>query len=115
MTFSIESATRGAGLMTGGAGLTTVVAYAGYKAMGDWLSHHPGDWSKEFGGVPVVIREQATNWNAHKIRLTIVWSPDDKVTGASAEHHTWHARNSRDACLKDLERVIRGVYQAAVK
>lgn len=95
-----------------GGTVTVGVAVLGvaYDYMRDWLGHHPGDYPKTFGNVEVIIREQATNWNAHKIKLTILWSPENKANGFSAEKHTWHASSSRNECLKELEKKVHGVY-----
>lgn len=96
----------------------TVILYAGYKAIGggyraieDWLSHHPSEVPKTLAGVEVIIKEEATKWNAHKIKLTITWSPENKVTGRWAEKDTWHAKTSREKCFKVLEDIVKKAYQ----
>lgn len=101
------SATVAVGTVVVGGGV-----YLGYQTIGDWLSHHPRQYAKVLSHVEVVIKEQATNWNAHKIKLTITWSPDDKVTGKSAEHHTWHASSSRNACFDELAKKVELAYKA---
>ncbi len=82
-----------------------------YQVLGDWLLHHPRDYSKTLAKMEVVICEQATNWNSHKIKLEIVWSPEGKVTGRTAESHTWHAKSSRDECFKVLEEIVKKAYK----
>ncbi len=87
-----------------------VVVGLGYQVLGDWLLHHPRDYPKTLAKTEVVIKEQATNWNSHKIKLEIVWSPEGKVTGRTAEKHTWHARSSREECFKVLEEIVKKAY-----
>jgi hypothetical protein len=94
-----------------GAGVAVItLGSLGYYTLKDWLTHHSGDYAKTLAGIEVTVREQATNWNAHKIRITITWSPEDKVTGQSAEKHTWHARSSRENCFKELEQIVSKAY-----
>ena len=78
---------------------------------GNCVTHYPDDNPIELAGRTVVIREQATNWTAHKIKLTIVWSPDNKVTGQSAERHEWSATSAHDECLKVLTKIVREAYK----
>jgi hypothetical protein len=86
------------------------VVGAAYDYLRDSITHHPGEYTKTLAGIDVVIKEQATNWNAHKIKLTIIWSPENKANGISAEKHTWHASSSRKHCLKALEEKITNIY-----
>ncbi len=77
----------------------------------NWLAHHPEDHPTTLAGVELVIREQATNWNAHKIKLTIIWSPENKLDGHSAEKHTWSASNSRTQCENELSQLVLATYK----
>ncbi len=95
----------------GAAGVTGIAgAVWAYNSISDWLGHHPGDRVRTLAGIDVIVREQALNWNAHKLRLTIIWSPEGRVNDGFAEKHTWHARSSRKECLRELETVVAEAY-----
>lgn len=92
------------------AAVVTAAAAAGYYALHDRATFYPGEWPRKFGDLMVIVKEEATNWTAHSIKLTVTWSPEDKVTGKLVEKHNWSTQSSREAGLKELEIFVKNTY-----
>ena len=83
------------------------------KMITDKLKHHHHVYVKEYSGVDIIIDELATDTIGHRLRLTVLWSPEDKMNDKTFESSGRSAEKARDDVLKCIEALAKYYYKKA--
>lgn len=76
----------------------------------DALNHHHHVCPKTFFGVDIVIDEIATDVCAYCIKLTVLWSPNNKMNDIEFENSGKNTQAARDGAMKCIETVAKYHY-----
>ncbi len=71
-------------------------------------SHHV--CVKEYSGVDIIIDEVATDVIGHRLRLTVLWSPEDKMTDKTFESSGLSAKQARNDGLSCIQALAKYYY-----
>ncbi len=91
--------------------LTVAVITAIPNMIKDKLGHSHYLNVIEYSGVDIVIDEIATDLLARRIRLTVLWSPEDKMTNKTFESKGYSASSARNSCLSCIEALAKYYYK----
>ncbi len=81
------------------------------KALDDGIDHHPHDGAKTIYGIDLIMEELALDVIGHHLKLTILWSPDDKLNGKFFVNSGKHAKSARDKVIRCFEVLVKNTYK----
>ncbi len=81
------------------------------RALENKIGHQNEDGAKTICGIDFVIRELALDAIAHRLRLTVLWSPNDRMNGISFENNGKSAQDARNKILNCFKVVVKNYYR----